>query len=68
MQKSTQDCLVLLPREVHKTGVSLLLCIELTLAGCQAPTKASLSLPSTTGVGRENTMKDKGQERSLTKF
>lgn len=37
------------------------------LAGCQASTKAPLSLPSTTGWQREKTMKDKGQERSLTK-
>lgn len=32
----------------------------LTLTGCQAPTKASLSLPSTTGQRRENIMKTSG--------
>ena len=32
-------------------------CGGLTLAGCQVPTKAALSLPSTAGQGRENIMK-----------
>ena len=32
-------------------------CGGLTLAGCQVPTKATLSLPSSTGQGRENKTK-----------
>lgn len=32
-------------------------CGGLTLAGCQVPTKASLSFPSSTGQGRENMTK-----------
>lgn len=41
-------------------GLSFLLqwgCSRWTLAGCQAPTKASVSLPSTAGQGRENITK-----------
>ena len=33
------------------------ICGGLTLAGCQVPTKAALSLPSSAGQGRENIMK-----------
>lgn len=36
---------------------NLMMCGGLTMAGCQAPTKAALSLPSAAGQGTENIMK-----------
>ena len=47
-------------------------CGGLTLPGCQVPTKAALSLPSSTGQGRENIMKGSWVKirtgRSLTNY
>lgn len=47
-------------------------CGELTLARCQVPTKATLSLASTDGQGRENITKGLGTEirtgRSLSSY
>ena len=51
------------PREVV---IAPSLCGGLTLAGCQVPTKATLSLPSSAGQGRENIMKGSWVDREVT--
>ena len=54
------------------TEFSILGCGGLTPAGCQVPTKAALSLPSSTGQGRENITKRSWVEirtgRSLSSY
>ena len=56
------------------TGLAHVSCSGgLTLAGCQVPTKAALSLPSSAGQGRENITKrllgpDKDRERPLNNY
>ena len=43
--------------EIVKIGATFVHCGGLTLTGCQVPTKATLSLPSSAGQGRENITK-----------